>query len=507
MMKKLFKSISVVLGTTALLILSGCTSKFEEINTDPDALAEGVPTNQLGYVLRYTAAQYGALDATEAWAGYIVAIQYTDNYQYLSSNNTYGNKFACCYRCMEQLNDILSQTEEKADEVRSIRWAVRIWQQFLWLWTTDQFGPIPYTEACKLEEDIAEPKYDSQDVIYAGILADLKTIADEMASQSASGSIGDGDFLFGGDVTLWRKFCNSLRLRAAMRIVEVNESLAKSTIEEIGGNLSTYPVLDSSDDNAYFYWTGSSPYYEPYYDNFRTRDDHGMSDIFVDYLVENNDPRISSVAKSVQENAGYVPGEDEDENTKTYVGYYNGAIGQPSNLNAVSRIGTMYRENGAGFTPFLKSCENYFILAEAALRGWNVSLSAQNAYETAVQLSMDDNNISDADAAAYMEDFGAYQGTLEQIYMEEWVALFKNNVEAWSLYRRTGYPTLIPESGNYPGENCAYGVGVHNDVPFRMPYPENEFNYNTANVNAASANIVDYTWGEQMWWDTRTGVY
>ena len=90
MVRNIFKS-TIAASLGALLFLGGCTSDFEQINTDPDALEAGSPTNQLGYVLRSTAAQYGAIDATETWAGYIVKIQYMDNFAYLPTNNTYGN--------------------------------------------------------------------------------------------------------------------------------------------------------------------------------------------------------------------------------------------------------------------------------------------------------------------------------------------------------------------------------------------------------------------------------
>ncbi|MCD7850433.1 MAG: SusD/RagB family nutrient-binding outer membrane lipoprotein [Parabacteroides sp.] len=491
MIRNIFKSTAIA-SLGALLLLGGCTSNFEDINTDPDALETGSPTNQLGYVLRYTASQYGAIDATESWAGYMVKIQYMDNYSYLPTDNTYGNKFACSYRCNVQLDDVLKQTEANADEFKNIRWAVRIWKEFLWLWCTDQFGAIPYTEANKIEEGTVKGKYDSQEVIYTAILKNLKTIADEMAAETGSDKIGEGDFLFNGDVDKWRKFCNSLRLRAAMRIVNVAPELARSTVEEIGSNLSTYPVLDSSNDNAYFNWQGSSPYFEPWYDNFRTRDDHGMSNIFVAHLTSTKDPRISTIMK---------PAESDNE----YRGYENGALAAPSNLKTISRMGEFYRENPSGFTPFLKSCENYFIMAEASLRGWNVSLSAQEAYETAVKISMDDNNVAAADAEAYLAGAGKWDNTLDRVYMEEWVALFKNNLEAWSLYRRTGYPKAIQTSGEYPGKFSIYGTS-HTDVPFRMPYPDNEYLYNADNLNAVTSGLVDYVWGEKMWWDTRTGV-
>lgn len=491
-MKNIFK-LTTVASLAVSLMLGGCTSNFDEINSDPDALETGAPTNMLGYALRETMTRQAGFDATEAWAGYIVKIQYMDNYNYLPTNNTYGNKFSNCYRRVVLLDDILALTEENADELKNIRWASRIFKEYLWLLNTDQFGDIPYTDANKVEDGQMKPKYDSQEIIYPAILENLKAIADEMAAGLGSDNIGEGDFLFGGNIQRWQKFCNSLRMRAAMRIVNVAPDLAKSTIEEICQNQAAYPLLETSAENAYFYWQGSSPYFEPYYNDFRTRDEYGMSNIFVNHLKSMNDPRISAIMQ---------PAATDGE----YRGFENGALSAPSNIQTISRMGVMYREDPAGFTPLLKSCENYFIMAEAAMRGWNVGISAQEAYETAVKLSMDDNGVSAADAETYLANAGKWDNTLERIYMEEWVALFKENCEAWSLYRRTGYPQEIQTSGEYPGKFCIFGT-IHNDVPFRMPYPDNEYQYNKENVEAAAAEIVDNTWGKQMWWDTRANVH
>ena len=490
-MKNIFKK-STIASLAFTLLLGGCTSDFEEINTDPDALPTSSQTNQLGYTIRLTGSQHGGYDATEAWAGYIVKIQYMDTYQYLPTNNTYGNKFSACYRNIQQLNDILEKTEASKDQLKNLRWATRIWKEYLMLLNTDQFGDVPYTEANKVAEGLIQPKYDAQSEIYPAILANLKTIADEMAAGLGSDDIGEGDFLFGGDAGLWQKFCNSLRLRAAMRIVNVAPQLAQSTIEEIGQNLSKYPVLSESDENAYLYWQGSKPWNEPWANDALSRDEYAPSNIFVAHLKKMEDPRLHTIL---------VPANEDGE----YRGYENGALKAPSNLNSISRVSDMYRKDVFGFTPFLKSCENYFILAEAAVRGWNVGTTAQAAYEKAVRISMDDNGVDAADVETYLAGKGKFANTLDQIYMEEWVALFKNNCEAWSLHRRTGFPKEIQTSGEYPGAYCIYGTD-HNDVPFRFPYPDNEYNYNTDNVNAASAGIVDYTWGKQMWWDTRTGV-
>ena len=493
-MKNIFKLTTVAALATTLMLGGSCTSNFVEINTDPDALPTGSPTNMLGRVLQESISQLGPIgDATNTWAGYIVKIQYMDNFNYLPTNNTYGNKFLCCYGQNEQLDDVLALTEEAAASFTNIRFATRIWKEYLWLWCTDQFGDIPYSEANQVAEGLYTPKYDDQSTIYPSILSNLKTIADEMAAGVGTDDIGEGDFLFHGDISLWQKFCNSLRMRAAMRIVNVAPELAQSTIEEICQNPSAYPLLETSDENADFIWQGSDPYFEPWYDDSRTRDDWGMSNIFVAHLTSMNDPRTSAIMKPAVSDGQYR-------------GYENGALSAPGELNTISRIGAIYRDTPAGFTPVLRSCENYFIKAEAALRGWNVGISAEEAYNEAVRISMEDNGVSDADAEAYLAGAGKWDGTFERLYMEEWVALFKSGVEAWSLYRRTGYPQEILTSGEYPGKFCSFG-SAHNDVPFRMPYPDNEYVYNEENVEAATVNVVDNTWGEQMWWDTRTGVH
>jgi len=489
---KILKWFGLSLITAALI--TACTGSFDEINTDPDALPTGPATNILGNVLRTTATQHGGdMDGCGTFAGYIVKIQYMD---YLGglipSNNGYGNRWYNCYWGNTQLNTILENTANEADENQNIRWAARIWQNFLWLYNVDSWGDMPYTEALKGEPDkggILLSKFDTQEEIYPAILDSLKKIADEMASGMGDDPIGDGDFLFGDDPLMWQKFCNSMRLRAAMRISAVAPDLAKTTIEEICGDLAKYPLITMNDENAYFRWQDSAPYFEPWYDNSRTRDDHGLFDIFIDHLQEMEDPRLPAIAK---------PATIDNQ----YHGFENGAKSSPQ-LNTVSRIGAMYRDNPTGFTPFYKSCETYYIIAEAAMLGYEVGMSAAEAYDKAVRLSMEDNGVSDANATAYLNGKGKWDNTKERIWWDQWVALFKENHEAWCLYRRTGVPTT-----NYPSLNSIYG-SAHNDQPFRLPYPQNQYNYNREQVELAVENqgIDDFAWGAQLWWDTRTGVH
>ncbi len=427
------------------MIATGCTSSFDEINTDPDAYTQVPFTNMLGNIIRRTADQYGGdLDIAQ-WAGYVSEIQYLNDYSgYIPSNNTYGNRWYQSYYGHVQLQDILDRTEDAQEANKNMRNVCITLQNYLMVMCTDCFGDIPYSEAFKGAPEagsVLKTPYDAQSEIYPKILANLKTAADSWASGVGTDDLGDGDFLYKKDAEKWQKFCNSLRLRIAMRISGVYPE-AQAVVEEIFGNPTAYPYITECADNAYFWWQGSGSYFERYYNNFRTRDDDGMSSIFIDHLKKMDDPRIATFAK---------PAKADGE----YRGFEN---------------------------------------------------------EKAVRLSMEDNDIDTAAADAYLAGKGKWDGSYERLYFEWWVALFKQNIEAWSLYRRTGYPTYIHTAvaadgvtPQYPGARSAY-KGIHNDVPFRFPYPQNQYLYNEANVTAAATGIQDYVWGKQMWWDKRTDV-
>lgn len=371
-------------------------------------------------------------------------------------------------------------------EDAQIAYVAKIWQIYLWQYLVDAWGDVPYFDAFKGAEGILTPKYDKQEEIYPDLLARLKTIADAIAANPGSGEIGDGDFIYDGDIKKWQKFCNSLRLRIAMRISGVAPDLAKSTIEEICGNPVKYPYIDANDSGCIFWWPGAAPYEEMWYEDESSRPDNfGIFDILINHLKDMEDPRIGVIAQSASD------GE--------FRGYQNGAP-TVENFSTISHIGRKYALDPKGFTPFYKACESYFIIAEAAMLGWNVGMTAAQSYEKAVLLSMEDNDVSTADANAYLAGKGKWDNTNDRIWEEMWVALFKENHEAWSLYRRTGVPR-----DNYVTIRSIYGT-AHNSQPFRAPYRQNEYLYNKEQLDVALQGIVDYGWGKQLWWDKRTGV-
>ena len=328
---------------------------------------------------------------------------------------------------------------------------------------------------------------------------------------------------------LWQRFCNSLRLRYAIRLARV-WSGAQALAESIMNNPEKYPVIEDNSQRAYFFWQGSGDYFEPWYDTFRTRpNDWCVSEIFVEHLKAMDDPRLKLYAQPCR------------KDKVTYRGGEHGIKSQQlKDQVRYSFVGEAYMTaNNSGFTPYYKACETYFNMCEAAMRGWKTPLSDEEAYNKAVRLSFEDemdnaNNkvpqdrqVTKEEVDAYLAGPGEYDFSLNRLFYEEWVAFFKQPYEAWAMYRRTGFPEYIQTAvyseesaelyataGCKAGErqylgdraDAYWGEGVHTDVPFRMPYPNNQFTYNKANVEAASEGIVDYCWGKHLWWDPRTDV-
>ncbi len=480
------------------LYFAGCTGSFETINTDPDgAINEEVPvTNNLAFVIRYASENlfddWFDLNESCGFGGHISKMQYTSEGYYQFRTSVNSNSWYYIYLTLSNIDNVI--TKAQAAENSNMENVGKVLKAQIFQIATDRWRDIPFTEAGKITEGILKPQYDKQEDIYPALLTMLKEAADGFADDN-SGELGDGDIMYDddikkaeGEIVLWQRYCNSLRLRLAMRISSVDATLAKSTVEEILGDPTRYPVIETNDQNAFFNWP-SGAYQEPWAAYYLTRpSEFGVSDVMINQLKNTSDPRLSVYA---------VPA--------TATGEYNG-YGIGNTVSAVvsqySRIGErfMNRDGASGFTPYFRSAETYFDIAEAALLGWNTGgITAETAYTKAVTLSLEENSVAQADITTYLAGAGKYNGTKNQVYLQLWIALFKQGMEAWSTYRRTGVPALYIAPGSvYPN---------HNVPPMRYAYPQTELDLNTANVTPYAAEIVDNFWGKQMWWDTRTDVY
>ncbi len=483
-MKRKYFNITLVL--TALIFISSCTKDWEEMNTDPNNPTDGPMTNLLANAIATTGLSFydswNQMNSSLSYAGHVTKIAYIDEARYNFRPGILEADFTNYYRIQQDLLKVIGKaqaTENKYAEAAAITLSVYNWQQ-----AVDKWGDIPYSEALTAETEAnLTPAYDAAESIYADLLTKLEyanTLFNSPAS--AANVLGAGDFLYGEDADGWQMFCNALHLRLAIRTQNSAE------LNKVLGNAATYPLFTSNDDEAKLKWPGVSPYKEPWASDNDGRDDHGVAKTFIDMMLNLADPRLPVFA---------------EKNTS---GIYNGAPeGAPNgafNVNDISRIGVKYRNDYAGYSYFLRYSEQEFIKAEAYLMAGNAS-NAKAAYEAGVAASFDETGKT-ADLAAYMAkpevawDNLTVYSNLEKVYLQKWIALFKQGQELWAENRRTDFPVMPAAIGSvFPG---------HNRQPFREPYPNEEFTLNGANIGTAAAGIVDYYWGKQLFWDKRTGV-
>jgi len=484
----------------SLLILGSCTEGWEEMNTDPNSASDVPAENILINVERGISNTLGDVwwpgNNPSSYAGHIAKIQYIDENRYQERDGII-ERWGTLMGYHVDLNKVIEKSQA-ADNAAMEGVALTI-KAMLWQIMTDTWGAIPFTEGAKGEDDILQPAYDSQETVYDGLLAMLE----EANTLLAEGGTIKNDIWNDNSVTLWRKFANSLHLRVAIRMSNVDPAGAKAEIQKIlQTSPSNYPILSSNADEVAHNWFGTNPYWEPFYGDSRSRDDHGMCKTFVDALNATNDPRIGEFAKPATSDGLYrgVP-----------AGMSNAQAGATP-LTSISRIGTRYRSSPTGATYYMRYAEVEFLKAEAFARAdlLNNPTSAQAAYEAGITASCTEHGVAPGQITTYMAQANVSWGgagswgytNLQKIYYQKWVSLFKQGHEAWAETRRTDIPLM----GVAPGAVPTTLLTAHNRPPFRWPYPTSEYTLNEAVVEANDDAIVDRFWGEKMWWDKRTGV-
>ena len=462
-----FKLIVVV----ALVIAGSCTDDFDEINTNnnqpetvsPNLILSGVISNAVGEM------------AFMGWHnGNIVAqltakINFTgfDRYDWGSESDTweelgYGN--------LPELEIILETSRAEATQNTSYEGIALVLKSWIFSILTDNWGAVPYSEAIKGQTDgIFEPRYDSQEDIYNGILADLAA-ADGLLAQGQP--IFGGDIMYDGDITKWRKLANSLRLRYLLRASnKMNVSSQMQSIVDAGN------IFESNDDNAAMEYPATTRVDSWFVSNSRigSFDEHRLSETSEAILKMYNDNRLLT---------WFQPTDNPDDDPALLVGLPNGlsednASTYNGGANNVSRLNQplFFDSPNSVKAALMQFAELQFILAEAAQRGL-ISGDAKAYYESGVAASFEYWN-TEQDIAAYLAQAGvAYDGNLETIITQKWLASFMVGMEAWYDFRRTGLPSFI-----VPGPDNVNG----DVVPVRFIYPDVEQSLNGDNYQQAVA--------------------
>jgi hypothetical protein len=473
------------------IIAAGCTKDFAEKNQDPNAITVITPDLLLPSIIR------SAINTqmSEAWGIGTLVVQQTAKYQFVDDDrylwdnkDNVWNSYYSNMRDVKKLSELAASTSQPAYE--GIALVLKSWMFSV---ITDTYGDAPYTEATSGDVNILKPKYDTQEVIYAGILADLEKANTILSTASATVK---GDLIYQGDLFKWRKLANSLSVRYLMRI-SAKQSVA-AALQTIVSTPATYPLFTSNaDDGDYSYYAEAPNQFPNYTNRIGGFDEYRLSNTFGNTLQAFGDPRLAIFARPTA--SSVTAGNPQ------YVGMPNGlsdteALNFNGGSNNISRIGAFYYESS--ITPagllvakgyIMGFPELQFLLAEARLKNLiSTAVTAQSYYEKGIEGAF--VYLNTTMPSDYLGRTGVRfdnAAALNQIITQKWISLFYTGLENWFEWRRTGFPVLKAGPDNQNG-------GL---IPRRLKYPLNERLQNPDALNTAITRQGADNINTRVWWD------
>ncbi len=519
----------------AVLLLTSCDKGFEEMNKNPNAYIEPVIGNLFTTSVIRTAGT-GTNDRNRTNIKYFAGtMQYMATLTLFWSGDKnleqgqHGDLFNTIYGThLKELQQAIAETEGNPDLVNHHAIA-NIWRVFILHRATDMYGDVPYSEAgLGYINGIHKPKYDLQSEIYPNMLAQLE--ASIAALDAAKASYGVNDPLYGGNVQQWTTFAYSLMLRLGMRMSNVDAAQSRAWVEKAiaGGVMTSNADIAKVDHQAGNGNTQNWDAFELKRESLpESNQGKGLVKLgatLIDALAERDDPRLPFYATLWEGNilAGQVAALPASTNPALQRGLPTGH--DPNTVASVipgftTDMLVEFSEPNTGTiasldapTIIMSYSEVEFLLAEAALRGWGPGTAAEH-YEKAIAANMQTTSLFprvtlytgssvipqsaiDTYLAAHpLDESGSFAQQMEQIYTQFWLAhfMYYDCFEAFSTWRRTGFPVLTP--ANYPGN---FTGGAH---LVRLRYPPEETVLNTENYNAAVASQGPDLYTTPVWWD------
>lgn len=517
------------------LVISSCTDSFDLYNTDksqmmavgPKQLAAMFSRTQFQYCSWLSTDNYSRMSSTAAnhLSGFTACAIFNQEQNILSlgwQNTGFNSQFTGAYPVLQSILEVSRDKDVLAFNVGLI------WKAMIFHRLTDIWGPIPYKEAGSGQEIV---RYESQKDVYYNMFEDLDKAITVLKSEAlkvpSANVFGIGDMIYSGDVNKWIKLGNSLRLRLALRISNIDPAKAKAEAEAA----AIGPLMETNADDALLdvskWGSGGNgmPRMESFFQDV-------MSTSMESYLVGYNDPRLqeffSPVLADATMNAAGYPVE-----FKNNVGGYHGMTHgyEPVLINffrAHSKYGARFKDGNQLVTRIniMHAAETWFLKAEGAWRGWNMgSGSAQSFYEKGIETSIKqwrgaafpqsqiDAYISsttlpvapnnhpyyDPPVANIPVKFSADKNTqYEQIITQKWIALFPISFEAWAEYRRTRLPKIYAKK---------YTANANVDptkgqIITRFPFTNNEVAAQPKQIEIATQLLggpnLETT---PLWWD------
>jgi hypothetical protein len=561
-MKKIY---FVLMLLVAGLALNSCSDSYmEDLNTDESKASFIDPNAQLTTGLLQTYGDFGLMDT---YRSYITGFT-----QHFMGGWNVSNYAGSVLANNDQMRLIWDQYYSVAiknmvdgiynsQELPNVNAALRIHKVYIMSILTDTYGDVPCSEAgLGYLEGIATPKYDKQEDIYNYFFEELAACVEQLGTGTdrISGDVTS----MSTDVNKWKKYANSLRMRFAMRISDVNPAKAREEFEKAlhanGG------IITSMAEDAYINYI-KAPF--TLYDGSRDLDfrvnalgeilygQDPTSPTFVcstlfEQLQNTGDPRLLRICRHYlnTQRSETAPEGCYDVTDEIYAWQERGGTGpQPCIPGAAwwhnwptvpetAEIPTLARLvqefPNAGYDqsnfparmtrPFLAlefeqpDCpgilmtyaEVEFLLAEAATKGWNVSGSPQSHYENGVRASMQMLNnyysvktITDDEINAFIAANPLGDNPKEAINTQAWILHLTNPSECWANLRRSDYP-VIYDRALLPKYDFTY-EDPNLQTPTRLKYPNLESKYNSANYQEAISRLGgEDNWHARVWWDT-----
>lgn len=462
---------------------TACTDKFEEFNTDVKnpAIVEGESlfSNAQRLLARQISSTNVNLNIFKLMAQYWTETTYIDEANYdLVNRSIPDNIFEVYYQGI--LKDFQEATllieatvptsavgeAEKANKLAIIE----LLNVYAFQNLVDIFGDVPYTEALDIEK--ISPKYDDAATIYANLIVRIDAALGNM--DDTEGSFGSADLIYSGDVELWKKFGNSLKLKIAITMADANATLAKSAAEAA----VTGGVFTSSDDNALFPFlsaTHTNPLYEDLVQS--GRNDFVPANTIVDIMNDLGDPRRPYYFTLFEGN--YLGGSYGYNSPYSLYSHIPGAIAAP-NFNGI----------------LMTYDEVLFYMAEAAERNFSVGNNVGALYGNAIKASILFWGGTETEANSYVAqpnvNYATAPGTWrEKIGTQAWIALYTRGLEGYTMWRRMDYPIF----------NIGSLITTYDEIPIRFPYPVSEQTLNKASYTAAASAIGGDLISTPVFWD------
>lgn len=502
---KKFAAVAIV----ASLMGTGCAKidDFGTTNQNPNGINNPVPSALLTNV-ESGLGGFAANLRRAVYAQYVSENQYTDASLYalpaLEMNGTYSGVLNDLQVIINYNSDPKTAVAASADGSNANQIAIaRILKAFIFWNTTDAWGDIPYSEAL-LGAGNLTPKFDKQEDVYKGMIADLK-----LAESSFDiGAPIKGDIMYGGNTASWRKLANSLRMLMAVRMANrypAPGGYAATAFAEAaaagGGAITT------NADNFTVNYPGGA-FANAWYNVYLTRDDYASCKTMGDVLNGLGDTRLSQFGTN---SVMFPYGLTRD----LAIGYGN-SVG-----NGQSRVLALSHRTQSSPLVVVSASSVLLAMAEAQERGWipGGTAAAMASYNAGVSASFEQWGITmpvaymagganyntgagvpgsiGAGTAPY-DNFRASSGNLQdaatpsklqRIALQRWIAGFPNGNEGWAVQRRTGIPNL---------KTTRFATGA---FVTRYAYGSSDYGLNNANTVAAAASMGGDTQDTKVWWD------